>query len=156
LSETGVTAPVNPITTTPTKIYGENTVGAVANAYSQLQALGYPGPYALVLFQDKYADANTPIGTTVSVTPADSIRAYVTDAERMHFYGTGGLPASRGLFISLGAYLIDWVVLVSPTVVFTQQKGTNYQFLLHERFALRLKVNGKKPKDSPIVELQFA
>jgi uncharacterized linocin/CFP29 family protein len=156
LSETKLTAPVTPTVTSPTKIYGLKTVEAVANAYSQLQALGYPGPYALVLPQDRYADANTPIGVTSSLTPADTIRAYVTDGDKVHFYGTGGLPGNRGLFVSLGAYLIDWVVLVPPTTVFTQKDGDeNYQFRLKERFALRLKVNGTAPKNSPIVKLDF-
>lgn len=88
----------------PTEIpprWGENTFGAVAEAYSILQngidlAQAHYGPYALVLHFMPYADTYAPLATTL-IIPADRIKPLVTEmpsdkdiymqSEDMHMYG---------------------------------------------------------------------
>ena len=67
-------------------IYGSNTFQVVSQAYSQLQALGHYGPYALVLHTIPYADTYAPIAD-LAVT-ADVIKPLMTAG----FFGTGTLP----------------------------------------------------------------
>jgi uncharacterized linocin/CFP29 family protein len=67
--------------------YQGNTVGAVARAFSALQANGQYGPYALVLQTVPYADAFTPLPGTM-ILPAAPIKELVTAG----FFGTGTLP----------------------------------------------------------------
>jgi uncharacterized linocin/CFP29 family protein len=77
----------------------------VVEGISQLVKDGQPGPYALFLESEIFADAHTPNGA--SVTPADRIKPLVTGG----FYATGTLsvPGARGaaasqmgLLVSLG------------------------------------------------------
>src|SRR5205807_10417857 len=82
--------------------YGENTFGAVAEAYSNLQALGHYGPYALVLHTNAYADTYAPLKSTLVLT-ADRIKPIVTAG----FYGTGTLPPRTGLLMDLGGNSMD-------------------------------------------------
>lgn len=137
--------------------YGENTIGAVAKAYSRLQELGYSGPYALVLHTDMYADVNTPLKGQV-FAPAVSINPYVTekarDGDKVHFYGTSTVPEHTGLFVDLGGDLIDWDVTYPATVTFTHLDGDDqYQFLERESAGLQLKV--KSPDPLPVIKLDF-
>ncbi len=115
--------------------YGENTFGAVAKAYSILQGLGHYGPYALVLQTDVYADTYAPLATTLILT-ADRIKPIVTAG----FYGTGTLPPSTGLLMSLGGNTMDLVVGMDATTAFLQPDTKRLdQFSVFERYALRLK-----------------
>jgi uncharacterized linocin/CFP29 family protein len=155
--------PVHKVTTVtgaPGAAYQGNTVGAVSQAFSALQALGQYGPYALVLQTTPYADAYTPLATTL-ITPAEPILKLVTAG----FFGTstlppwvgttgGGLPASVitgdpvqsvGILVSIGANTMDLVRgTLHPehdAVVAFEQKDVNgnYRFRVVQRFALRLK-----------------
>src|SRR5215468_4065293 len=80
---------VHPVTTSPPigLSYQSNTVTAVAQAYSVLQAAGHYGPYALVLQTFPYADTHSPLPNTL-ILPADPIKELVTAG----FYGSGTLP----------------------------------------------------------------
>ncbi len=67
--------------------WGENTFGAVSEAYARLQggeglAQAHYGPYALILNFVPYADTYAPLPTTL-IMPADRIARLVTDG----FYG---------------------------------------------------------------------
>jgi uncharacterized linocin/CFP29 family protein len=152
--------PVHKVTGAVGAAYQGNTVGAVSQAFSALQALGQYGPYALVLQTTPYADAYTPLATTL-ITPAEPILKLVTAG----FFGTstlppwvgtttGGLPASVvtgdpvqsvGILVSIGANTMDLVRgTLHPehdAVVAFEQKDVNgnYRFRVVERFALRLK-----------------
>jgi len=68
-------------------VYQEATVAAVAQAFAILQGKGQYGPYALVLQTTPFADAHSPLATTL-ITPAEPIRHLMTAG----FYGTGTLP----------------------------------------------------------------
>ncbi len=142
--------------------YGENTFGAVAEAYSRLQsgeglAQAHYGFYALVLHHVLFADTFAPLPTTL-IMPADRIKPLVTDRmygygmhayghemsdmkdAHCHFYGTGTLPSFRGLMVSLGGNTMDLVVGMPPTTAFlTEDTDGDYRYRVYERFALRLK-----------------
>lgn len=73
--------------TNPTPFYQENTVSAVAKAFSILQSAGEYGPYVLVLQTTPFGDAYSPLKTTL-ITPAEPMLKLM-DAG---FFGTGTLP----------------------------------------------------------------
>jgi uncharacterized linocin/CFP29 family protein len=77
--------PVSPATSTGD--YQDRTVKAISTAFSVLQSYGQYGPYALVLQTNPYADANSPLPTTL-ITPAEPIRHLMNAG----FFGTGTLP----------------------------------------------------------------
>lgn len=125
--------------------YGENTFGAVATAYSNLQALGHYGPYALVLQTDAYADTYAPLKTTLILT-ADRIKPIVTAG----FYGTGTLPPFTGLLMDLGGNSMDLAVGMDATTAYLQPDNKRLdQFSVFERFTIRLKDN------TALVKLNF-
>ena len=126
--------------------YGEETVRAVAQAYSALQAKGQYGPYALVLRTEEYADTFEPLKNTL-VMPADRIKPLMTQG----FFGTGTLPEVTGLLLSLGGAAMDVMVGVEPVTAFLQIDNDGmYRFRVFERFALRVK------DPAAIVRLEFA
>jgi uncharacterized linocin/CFP29 family protein len=80
--------PVSPAKTAGgLNLYQENTVAAIAQAFSILQGKGQYGPYALALQTGPFADANSPLATTL-ITPAEPIRHLMAAG----FHGTGTLP----------------------------------------------------------------
>ncbi len=130
------TIDVEPIDTqTKPRRYGENTFKAVAQGYALLQKKGHYGPYALVLATEIYADTYAPLANTL-IMPADRIKPLVTAG----FYGTGTVPASTGLLMSLGGNTVDLVIGVDVITAFTQVDSEGlYHFRVNERFALRVK-----------------
>jgi|SRR5579859_212659 len=151
--------PVNPLRpAVPGVVYGPNTFEAVVQAYSELQALGHYGPYALVLETIPYADTYAPLPVTLIVT-ADRIRPLMTAG----FFGTGTLPPNPpappapplvppyyGVLVSLGGNTVDLVVGLDPIAAFMQEDlNGNFRFRVLERFALRVK------DTTGIVVLQF-
>jgi uncharacterized linocin/CFP29 family protein len=122
-------APISP------GIYGERTFQAVAQAYSLLQTQGQYGPYALALRSEVYADTYAPLPETLAM-PADRIRPLVP----LGFYGTGTLPPSTGVLVSVGGNSVDLVAGVDPVTEFKQVDNDGiYRFQVFERFALRVK-----------------
>ncbi|MGH3297552.1 MAG: encapsulin [Trebonia sp.] len=77
--------------------YGLNTFKSVVDGIGVLTGNGQPGPYALVLATDVFADAYAPVGGTLTTT-ADRLTPLLPGG----FYGTGTLPARTGLLASLG------------------------------------------------------
>lgn len=136
---------VKPSTTENGIRYGEKTTEAVFQGYSQLQDRGHYGPYALVLHTRPYADSFAPLEKTL-IMPADRIKELVTP----RFYGTGTLPESTGLLMSLGGNSMDLVTGVAPITAFTQvDQNERYSFRVYERFVVRV----KDPK--AIVQFKF-
>jgi len=134
--------------------YGPNTFEAVAQAYSQLQAQGHYGPYALVLETIPYADTYAPLPATLTLT-ADRIKPLMPAG----FFGTGTLPPNPppapvapyfGVVVSLGGNTMDLVTGLEPIVAFMQEDTNgNFRFRVLERFALRVK------DTTGIIVLQF-
>lgn len=87
--------------------YGPNTFKAVVEGISHLTGAGQPGPYALILATDAYADAFAPMDRTLTTT-ADRLTPLLPGG----FYGTGTIPAQTGLLVSLGG---------EPTTLFIGQ-----------------------------------
>jgi uncharacterized linocin/CFP29 family protein len=114
---------------------GTKTVEAVVKAYGQLQRRAQAGPYGLVLGSEQYADTFEPLANTLAL-PIDRLRPLVTQG----LFGTGSLPESAGLVLSLGGATLDLVVGADPTTTFLQVDGDGvYRFRVFERFAVRLK-----------------
>jgi uncharacterized linocin/CFP29 family protein len=138
----------------PGVIYGPNTFEFVAQAYSQLQAVGHYGPYALVLETIPYADTFAPLPATLTLT-ADRIKPLMTAG----FFGTGTLPPNPppapvapyfGVMVSLGGNTMDLVSGHEPIAAFQQEDTTgNFRFRVLQRFALRVK------DPTAVVILQF-
>jgi hypothetical protein len=78
--------PVYPVQTGPIR-YAENTLNAVASAFSILQGMGYYENYALVLNTFPYADLHSALPTTL-IEPAEPISNIV----KAGIFGTGTLP----------------------------------------------------------------
>jgi uncharacterized linocin/CFP29 family protein len=85
-----IVIPVSPINFSngQSPSYQGNTVAAVAQAFAQLQSRGQYGPYTLVLQTTPYADAHSPLPSTL-IVPAAPIRELVTAG----FFGAGTLPS---------------------------------------------------------------
>lgn len=157
----------------PQRRWGENTFGAVAQAYARLQSgeglmQAHNGPYVLVLHFVPYADTLAPLKTTL-IMPRDRIRGLVTggyadkgmtmDSNTMgmdayqretHMYGTGTLCPNRGIFLSLGGNTMDLVVGVDAmTEYVTTDCDGNLCFRVFNRFGLRLKDR------SSVIRLEF-
>jgi uncharacterized linocin/CFP29 family protein len=128
------------------KTYGEGTFAAVAEAYSELQAKGHYGPYALVLPTKAYADAFAPLENTLILT-ADRLLPIVEG----RLYGTGAVPENIdvepgdpvepedvGVLLSLGGNTVDLAFGKAATTEFVTDDNQGLsRFRVYERFALR-------------------
>ena len=77
--------------------------------------------------------------------------AEVNDPGSHAFYGTGTLPASTGLLVSVGGGPVDLVLGSDPEVEFMQIDAEGmYRFRTLERFALRVK------DATAVMRLEFA
>lgn len=115
--------------------FGEATFAAVTEGYDRLQNLGNYGPYVLILESLPYADAFASLPNTL-ILPADRIQPLVLCG----FYGTGALPGSRGLLLSLGGDTMDLAVGRDATTTFMfEDEDGKFRFRVVARFALRLK-----------------
>ncbi len=114
---------------------GEQIFAAVTQGYAQLQNLGHYGPYALILESLPYADTFAPSPSTL-ILAADRIQPLVMSG----FYGTGALPGSSGLLLSLGGDTMDLVLGKAPMTSFLfEDDSGEFRFRVLTRFALRLK-----------------
>jgi uncharacterized linocin/CFP29 family protein len=123
--------------------YGENTFGAVAQAFALLQKTHY-GRCALVLHTNVYADTYAALPETLAV-PAERITGLVSD----HFYVSSALPPFTGILVAIDGDTMDLVVGQAPITTFTQVSNSQYLFRLYERIALRLK------DPTAVVRLEF-
>jgi uncharacterized linocin/CFP29 family protein len=131
--------------------FGENTFRGVSQGISELIAAGHPGPYALVLETDIFADIHAPVPNTL-VTTSDRISPLVEG----RFYGTGTLPPHTGLLVSLGGnpttiHIAQDIIAVTNW----QDPFGNYRFRVYERVQVvarepnafvKLCFNGLAPK----------
>jgi hypothetical protein len=147
--------------------YQGNTVAAVAQGCSALQAIGQGGPYALVLQSVPWADTNSPLRATM-ILPSMAVKELVTAG----FHVTGalapwnlqtagggasnGLPSPSnvpsganvlytGVLLSLGGHPVDLVRCQlhnnhDALVTYEQtDPNGNLHFRIRQRFALRIK-----------------
>jgi uncharacterized linocin/CFP29 family protein len=109
--------------------FGENAFRGVSQGISELIAAGHPGPYALVLETDIFADIHAPVPNTL-VTTSDRISPLVEG----RYYGTGTLPARTGLLVSLGGnpttiHIAQDIIAVTNW----QDPFGNFRFRVYER-----------------------
>jgi len=108
--------------TTPGGFYQENTVAAVAKAFSILQSAGEYGPYVCVLQTTPFGDAYSPLKTTL-ITPAEPILKLM-DAG---FFGAGTLPPfTSGPQDQTGGGLAGGLLSGSLSTIAVAQGGSGY------------------------------
>jgi uncharacterized linocin/CFP29 family protein len=109
----------------------DDIVKKVAQGIADLRKSFHVGPYALFLSSEKFADASAPTAEFHFATAADRINPLVTGG----FYGTGSLPTSDGLLVSLGGEPTTIYIGNDTTVEFTQvDLNGRYRFRVFERF----------------------
>jgi len=86
-------------------------------------------------FDAVYADTFAPLPSTL-VSPADRIKPLVVQG----YVGSGALPPSTGILISVGGNTIDLALATDAAVDFMNVDGAGLShFRVWERFALRVK-----------------
>jgi hypothetical protein len=163
----GASAGVN-ATVGPPARYVENTVAAVALAYSILEGQGNYGPKAVVVYPYQFGDLNTPLATTL-ILPADRIKELMADG----IHASGSLPGipnptsppvvgalgsittnqlaqAQGVVFCAGPDTVDLVVGHDPVSAFsTVDQFGNWTFRAVMRMTLRVKY------PSALVRLEF-
>lgn len=126
--------------------YGPNTFKAVVDGITNLTAKGQPGPYALILASEIYADTFAPVGSTLTTT-ADRLTPLLSGG----FYGTGTLPDRTGLLVSLGGQPTTLFVGQDMITAYTQSSANGQTML---RVYERVQIIARDP--TAIVKLSFA
>lgn len=105
--------------------------GVVA-AIAGLAGADQPGPYALFVGTQAYADAHRPLPNTL-ITEADRIRPLVESG----FHVSSTLGQSDAIVVSLGGETVSMYVGTDATTAFTQWDGNGFaQFRVFERVRL--------------------
>jgi uncharacterized linocin/CFP29 family protein len=123
---------VDPVVQKPERlgvVYGENTFAAVTDGIARLTAVGQAPNYALILPTAVYADTFVPPSPASLVTTAERIRPLAEGG----FYGTGTLPANRGLLAALGGEPTSLYVGREAVSEFVRKEGANFIFRVVER-----------------------
>lgn len=116
---------------------GDGIVRAVVDAIQQLEAQGHYGPFACVLGNALFLDANTPSRSLV--LPSDRITPFLNGP----LLRSSTVPAETGIVVALAGDPIDLVVATDMTVKFLQLSvEPRYVFRVYERIALRVKQPG--------------
>ena len=116
---------------------GETLVKLIAEAISELEKNGHSGPFACVLGQNAFLEAQTPNGSLV--LPADRITPMLGGA----LLRSGSMPEDSGVVVSSGGESIDLVVATPPKAQFLHvNQDAKYVFRVYERFVLRIKDAG--------------
>jgi uncharacterized linocin/CFP29 family protein len=121
-------APLPPAQRREGLIWGSNTFDGVTRGIGQLIAAGQPGPFALVLATNVYADIHATTGNTTNT--ADRISPLVEG----RLFGTGTIPDNQGLLVSLGGNTTTIHVAQDCITAYTQEdEQGNYRFRVFER-----------------------
>jgi uncharacterized linocin/CFP29 family protein len=115
----------------------ENTFRAVTQGISVLTGKAQPGPYALILESSVYANTYAPVDVGALTTVADRLIPLFPGG----FYGTGTLPASTGLLMSLGGEPTSVYVGQDAITAYTQPENGDYSFRVFERVQLVAREN---------------
>jgi uncharacterized linocin/CFP29 family protein len=113
---------------------GQGMVRLAAKGISTLDARGFQGPYALVLSQDLFIDAENPEGSLV--LPSDRIRPLIEGP----LLRSTILPRNEGILVSLAGNPIEIVVANDIHVRFLQlTTDPLHVYRVSEKFVLRIK-----------------
>jgi uncharacterized linocin/CFP29 family protein len=111
-------------------IYGENTFNRVVEGVNYLVGQLQPGPFALILHYNVYADTYSASGPGFTTT-ADRITPLVTGG----FFATAALPPNTGLLVSLGGEPTTLYVGAEPATTFLRKDDRESHFFrVFERF----------------------
>lgn len=134
-------AAINPFVASVGAIPGTvgNILAALAAGMAALNNNAQPGPYALFLSPNNYAQAFNPGGPGLLQAPGDQINRVVTGGFYMVSSLAGPLPPppNRGILVSLGGESARIILGADATAAFTfvDQLG-NYYFRVFERIQL--------------------
>lgn len=116
---------------------GERLVINIADAISDLELNGHLGPFACILGQGAFVEANTPNDSLV--LPKDRIEPLLGT----QLLRSSTLQDNQVVVVSLAGDPIDLVVATSPTVQFLNVNNeARYLFRVYEKFVLRVKEEG--------------
>jgi len=116
---------------------GERIVRAVVQAIQKLEDNGHYGPFACVLGNGFFLDANTPSHSLV--LPSDRITPFLNGP----LLRSSTLAPASGLVFALAGDPVDLVVATDITVKFLQLSvEPRYVFRVYERIAVRIKQPG--------------
>jgi uncharacterized linocin/CFP29 family protein len=115
-------------------------LGAVAAGIAALNGRAQPGPYALFLPPDRYAQTFAPVGPGMLETPGDQINHVVTGG----FYMANSLPSVRpapppdiGILVSLGGEPARIILGTEAMTAFTHTDAQgNHHFRVFERIQM--------------------
>lgn len=114
---------------------GEAVFSAVVKAILRLESTGHLGPFACVLGDDLFLEANKPIPNSM-VLPRDSILPFL-DGPLLR---SSALPANRGVVVSLQGNPVEIVVPSDIAVRYLQTTlEARHVFRISQRFVLRVK-----------------
>jgi uncharacterized linocin/CFP29 family protein len=117
---------------------GDGIVRAVVDAIQQLEAQGHYGPFACVLGNQFFLDANTPSAGSL-VLPSDRITPFLNGP----LLRSSTVPGAAGVVVALAGDPVDLVVATDITVKYLQLTlEPRYVFRVYERIALRVKQPG--------------
>ncbi|MGR3275430.1 encapsulin [Acaryochloris marina NIES-2412] len=113
-------------------------VSDIAGAIATLEQNGHLGPFACILGQVAFVEANTPIPGSL-VLPKDRIEPMLGT----QLLRSSTLDSKQVVVVSLAGDPIDLVVATSPTVQFLNVSNeARYLFRVYEKFVLRIKEEG--------------
>ncbi len=119
----------------PATSAGRQLVQDVTVRIGELESRGYYGPFAVVLGQDLFGDAQDP--TDNLVLPSDRIIPFLGGGPLLR---SSTLPGERGFIVALGAAPFELVIATDVSVGFLQVTTEPASiFRLHEKIALRVK-----------------
>jgi uncharacterized linocin/CFP29 family protein len=113
----------------PGLLFGENVFSAVADAIAKLIGKAQAPPYAIFLPTKVYADTFVPPSAASLVTTAERIKPLVEGG----FYGTGTLPADKGLVVALGGDPTGLYVGREAATEVLRKDGSKFFFRVAER-----------------------
>jgi hypothetical protein len=114
---------------------GDGLVTAVSEAIGQLEAKGQFGPFAAVLGQDLFVEAQTPNDSLV--LPQDRIVPFLGGGSLLR---SSTLPANNGVIVALGGAPVELVVATDMSLNFLQiTPDPMFVFRVFEKLVLRIK-----------------
>jgi uncharacterized linocin/CFP29 family protein len=117
---------------------GAHLVQQVSKRIGRLESAGHFGPFAVVLGEALFAEAQTPTGSLV--LPSDRIIPFLGGGPLLR---SSTLPDDEGIVIALGSAPVELVVATDVSVGFLQvNTDPQYVFRVFEKIAVRIKERG--------------
>ena len=131
-----IEVPIPAATTLPfPPSFGDELVKAVSSAIGRLEGKGHFGPFAVVLDQKFFLDAQTPNGFLV--LPQDRIIPFLGGGPLLR---SSTLPEGSGVVVALGGAPVELVVAKDMSLQFLQvTQEPKFLFRVREKIALRIK-----------------